>query len=388
MSDVPFKVVDFSTHMSGPMAAHLLRNAGAEVIRVEHPKFGDGNRGAGPFIAGVGNVHVGLSGGVRSITASNRSELWPTLVRSAVQWADAVIVGGRQPDLAKRGIDFATIKAINPRAVYCHITGYGLSGPWANEPAHGQNVDARAGRVHPVSEDGVLVTPTGMRTAGTMLAGVFAAMGVLAALVRRGSDGPGEFVHSSLWHSAMWWSWRDANMLANEHRNWHEYRDMGSRYAVYETADGRAMLLCPVEKKFWDAFCEVADMPDEFRQRGDWSAGMEWGFEDEREAIASRIRLRDLDAWSELFVERDVPFSPILTLEEAMNSDHAQALDLMVDSEAGGNPVKVMSPPWQQGSDPEAISSHTIPAVPDLGEHSADVLQEWGLGGHDISAFR
>ncbi|WP_345568009.1 CaiB/BaiF CoA-transferase family protein [Streptomyces plumbiresistens] len=379
--------MDFSTHMSGPMAAHLLRAAGADVIRVEHPSYGDGNRGAAPFIAGVGNAHAGLSGGVRSVTASTRSEQWPTLIRAAAQWADAVIVAGRQTDLTRRGLDFATVKKSNPRVVYCHITGYGLAGPWAGKPAHGQNVDAVAGRVIPLREDGHLVTPTGMRTAGTVLAGVFGAMGTLAALVRRGADGPGEYVHSSLWHSAMWWSWRDANMLANEDRGWHEYRDMGSRYAIYETADGRAILLCPVEKKFWHAFCDVAGVPTRYRDRGDWSEGMEWGFDDEVEVIADRMRTRDLDQWSGLLTACDVPFSPILTLQEAMNSDHARAVDLMVASDVDGKPVTIMSPPWQHAGSPDVVAAEEVPGPPKLGEHSVDVLEEWGLSEFAPSAF-
>lgn len=373
--------------MSGPLAVHLLRAAGADVVRVEHPSHGDGNRGAGPFIAGTGNAHAGLSGGVRSVTASTRSEHWPKLVEAAAQWADAVIVGGRPDDLARRGLDFATIKKHNPRAVYCHITGYGLTGPWADKPAHGQNVDAVAGRVRPVREKGQLVTPTGMRTAGTVLAGVFGAMGTLAALVRRGADGPGEFVHSSLWQAAMWWSFRDANMLANENRAWHEYRDLGSRYAIYETADGRALLLCPVERKFWHAFCDVAGLSTEHRERGDWSGGMEWGFDDEVPLIAERVRTRDLDEWMELLAARDIPFSPILTLEEAMSSEHAQEIDLMVPSEVDGQPIMIMAPPWQFAESPEAIASQAVPAPPKLGEHSAEILAEWGLSGMDPSSF-
>lgn len=385
--DATFRVVDFSTHLSGPLAAHLLRHAGADVVRVEHPAFGDGNRGTAPFIAGVGNMHAAVSGGVRSITASTRSEQWSTLVRSAAQWADAVIVGGRQVDLQRRGIDFATIKSHNPRVVYCHITGYGLGGPWADRPAHGQNVDAVAGGVVPTRENGLLFTPKGMRTVGSSLAGVFAATGTLAALVRRGADGPGEFVHCSLWQSAMWWSWRDLNMLANEDTGWQEYRDLGSRYAIYETSDGRAVLISPAERKFWDAFCDVAEMPQECRERGDWSQGMDMGYDDEREVIAGRMRMRDLETWSNLLAENDIPFSPILTLDEAMRSDHAEAVGLMVPSEVNGTPIRIVAPPWQHASVPEAVAPQAIPGPPQLGEHSASVLRDWGLGDCEPDAF-
>src|ERR1700749_5076919 len=119
------RIADFSTHLSGPMASHLLAEAGADVIKVEHPVFGDGNRGMSPKIAGTGDFHIGLNSGARSLALSSRSPHWHDVIAACARWADAVIVGSRPVDARRRGLDFASIAAANPSIVYCSVSGYG-----------------------------------------------------------------------------------------------------------------------------------------------------------------------------------------------------------------------------------------------------------------------
>lgn len=388
----PLRVVDFSTHLSGPMASHLLVEAGADVIKIEHPVRGDGNRGNDPKLAGVSDMHLALNPGTRSLAVSTRSPHWSGVVEAAVAWADAVIVGNRPSDSAKRGLDFPTLLKANDRLVYCVISGYGLRGPWADYSAHGQNMDAYAGRVELDWDEGEPVTRLGWRSAGTTLAGMFGAMGVLAGVVRRDRGGGPQFVHTSIWQSAMWWNWRDLNTLANIGEGWTEYRDMGSRYNVYATEDGRAVLVCPVEKRFWDVFCDLAELPDELRDRGDWTHSMEFGFDDEMPVIAAAMRRRTMGEWREALLAADIPFAPVLTLEEAMSSDHAAANDVLrTTTTAAGDEVRVAASPLRLDPDLDSALEPGLAPLgppPDVGQHNDDLLAEIGLTdliGEDLS---
>ena len=261
--DASIRIVDFSTHLSGPLATHLLTELGADVVKVEHHIRGDGNRLDGELIEGAGVMHLALNSGARSLAVNSRSPDWPKVIAACAEWADAVVLGTRPADARRRGMDFETMSAANPRLIYCAVSGFGDNGPWRDYTAHGQTIDTFAGLVPVEPGDPQPQTRGGWRTAGTTLGGVFAAMGVLAALHRRDNGVErAQYVGVSLWQAAMWWSWRDLTTLANADHRWLDYSDLGSRYSLYETADGRVMLLAPAEQRFWESFCEILDLPE------------------------------------------------------------------------------------------------------------------------------
>ena len=381
-SGSPLKVVDFSTHMSGPLAAHLLVEMGADVIKVEHPVQGDGNRGNDPKFRGISDLHVALNSGTRSFAISTRSDHWKPVVGALMEWTDAVIVGSRPLDAVRRGLDYSSLLKFNSELVYCLISGFGLMGPWVDFKAHGQTMDAMAGRVELEWVDGQPQTREGWRSAGTTLAGVFGALGLLGGITRRDRGGGPQFVHASIWNSAMWWNWRDVNTLANNGELWHEYRTLGSRYSMYATADKRALLVCPLEKVFWQRFCKIADLPTEYEERGDWEHSMDFGYEDEIPVIASAVGKRTLEEWSELLEEAEIPFSPILTLEEATMSEHANDNNLLRGTELPDGRALIAASPVQFYPDVDtAVVSgiEDLPPPPELGSNNEEVLRLIGF---------
>jgi crotonobetainyl-CoA:carnitine CoA-transferase CaiB-like acyl-CoA transferase len=381
------RIVDFSTHLSGPLATHLLTELGANVIKVENPRTGDGNRLDGELIEGVGVMHLALNSGARSLTVDRRSAEWPEVVAACARWADAVVVGARPADARRRGMDFATMQASNPEIIYCSVSGFGDNGPWKDYTAHGQTIDTFAGLV-PVDDGEVQPhTRPGWRTAGTTLGGVFAAMGVLAAMHRRDSGRrTAQYLSVSLWQAAMWWSWRDLTTLANVGTPWLDYSDLGSRYSLYSTADGRVMLLAPLERRFWERFCDILDLPDERRAFGTWDeTGMCHGageaFDVERVLIAERIRVHPLDHWVPLFEQAEIPFAPLLTVREALESEHAEVNGVLRETSVNGTRLRIPAIPLRISDSDAALQGPLGPLSPppDLGEQREELLRELGV---------
>jgi crotonobetainyl-CoA:carnitine CoA-transferase CaiB-like acyl-CoA transferase len=378
------RIADFSTHLSGPFASRILSDLGADVIKIENPRTGDGNRGVGPFIHGVGNLHGALSAGARSLAVDRRSRHWDSIVQSCIRWADVVLVGARPSDAARLGLDFASVAKIRADTVYCLISGYGEDGPWRDFTAHGQTMDAMAGLV-PVEWEGETPrTPVGWRSSGTTLAGIYAAVGIMYALYQRERGARGALhVSIPVWSAAMAWSWRDVNCLSNLGHPWNEYQDLGSRYAMYGTADHRALILAPIEQKFWEQFCDVAGLAH-LRADGSWGAGMDFGrgvtYESERVEIARAVGARSLQEWVELLSATGIPFAPVLTLAEALGSEHAAALGVLRDTTIDGQPARVPGSPVRV-TDADHVGAHPGPVAgpPRLGQHTDEVLAELGL---------
>jgi crotonobetainyl-CoA:carnitine CoA-transferase CaiB-like acyl-CoA transferase len=377
------RIVDFSTHMSGPLASQLLMQLGADVIKVENPRLGDGNRRLEPLINGYGLFHIALNSGARSLAIDRHSVHWDRVVAACVRRADAVIVGSRPVDAARRGLDFATLLKINPEIVYCSISGYGQKGPWRDRTAHGLNPDVCAGIVPIQLEAGQPGPHAAYQSIGAPLAGVFAALGILAALRERDSGTGARYVNTSLWESAMWFSWRHTTAQANLGQPWLAYREMGSRYSIYQTSDDKAILVCPIEQRFWEAFCDLVGLPNEWKVQGDWgTSGMDNGFgrDYERLSIAEAIARRPLADWVRALEQADVPFAPVLTIAEALRTDQAAANGLMRETRINGAPALIPTIPVAIGRSPGSSRDHAaIAEPPTLGQHTAEILAELGL---------
>ena len=379
------RVVDFSTHMSGPLASYLLRDMGAEVIKIEGPRSGDGNRVIGPDIAGTGKFHAGLNAGAKSLCVDAGSPEWPEIVQAAVRWAEVVIVGSRPDDARRRGLDFETVIELAPEVLYCGITGYGTEGPLSPLPAHGLNIEALAGRIDlTFTPDGIPIVPAGFASSGAPLAGVFAATAILGGLYQKSCGRPVSYVAVSLWGAAIWWNWRHLNLLLNTGTaSGTEYSDFSSRYSIYTTAEGRAILICPIERHYWQRFCQATELGLENAERGRWQKGapLDYGYEDEYRLISDAIAKRTVDEWIEALGRADVPFAPILTPLEAARSDHANENQILRTVIHRDQLAHVVSSPIRIGSGlEESRRQADLGPVPELGQHDEEILTRLGLG--------
>lgn len=388
------RVADFSTHVSGPMACRRLAQLGADVVKIEAPPFGDGNRSLGASVRGEGIFHAYLNAGTRSIVADPRSEGWGSLVEAIARWADVLIVGNRPATARRLGLDFKRIRTYRSDIVYCQITGYGLDGPWADYPAHGLNMDALAGVVPIEWLGGLPSAPSSYRTVGNSLAGIEAALGIMFALYQTGRDGVARYVHTSIWETALSWAWRDLTTYEAVGTPMADYLNLGSRYRMYRTSDHGAILVCPLEQKFWQRFCDIVDLPAELRERGEWSTGVDTGesYPGEIEIIQGRLDTRSLDEWVSDLSAADVPVAPVLDWRAVCQSEHSQANGVWASFDYRGDIVRVPAAPVSvsavSGADPadtaEMALRHRRKAEhvgppPLLGEHTTEVLQDLGV---------
>jgi crotonobetainyl-CoA:carnitine CoA-transferase CaiB-like acyl-CoA transferase len=371
------RVLDLATHYSGPLAARILSDLGADVVSIEHPRLGDGNRGSEPLVKGEAVAHLMFNAGKRSVAVDRRSPEWPDVFSGALRWADVVIVGGLPEVLAGRGMDFASCCKINPRLVYCVVTGYGEVGPWRARPAHGLNADMAAGLV-PVERtaDGPRVR-SDFRSAGTTVAGLQAAIGILEAVRRRDATGVAQRVSVSIWESAMFWHWRDVTTLANAGTMMPSYSDLGVRYAIYETGDNELLLICPIEQKFWERFCDMAGLPAEVRAHGDWSAtGMDYGYEEEHSIIAKAVARRSAADWVEALNSAGIPYAEVLTPAAALASEQAQATGVLRPVVGCDTTFLVPRIPIDLADAHDEVSAGPELSLPDLGSDTAGFLRD------------
>jgi crotonobetainyl-CoA:carnitine CoA-transferase CaiB-like acyl-CoA transferase len=384
-----FRVADFTRYMPGPMAGRLLRDLGAEIIKVENPRTGDATRGFAPYIHGEGLFHVSLNAGIRSLAMSSRAPEWKQVIEALARWADVMIVGGLPEGLEKLGIDFDALVKVNPRIVHCNVTGYGEKGPLCSLPAHGLNPDAYAGIVPLDWKDGLPYPQAMYQSAGAPLAGAFAALGILAALRRRDETGEPQRLSVSLYGAAVWWNWRHVGAYANLGEKWFSYGDFGGRYATYETSDRKIILVCPIEKVFWEAFCTVLGLPEDWKARGAWGRsemdhGMDYPWE--RAEIAERIREKPRDHWEKEFVRVKIPFACVLSLEETLASEQIGAIEAMREVSVNGRTAKIPSMPVQFAKNNLGGPLKTPMRTPALGEHTQQILAELGVSTKKKSA--
>jgi crotonobetainyl-CoA:carnitine CoA-transferase CaiB-like acyl-CoA transferase len=375
-------VVDFSMHLAGPGASHLLTELGADVIKVEHWRGGDGNRAIPPLVDGVSIMHIALSAGTRSIGVDPRAEYWPELVRACCRWADIVIVNTHGDDARKRGLDFATLRQHNERLVHCTVTPYGSTGPWNRVQSHGPQVDAFAGGLAVKWEGDTPRIARGFRPISPTVAALYTALGAYAALRRRDELGTAIAVDISMWGSTVAWLWRDVTSTANATAPPVEYEDLGCRFALYRTSDRKAVLLAAADQASWVRFCNAAALADR-AEIGDWSKGSDYGGGDEERAIIqARIGERPLAEWIEVLSLNGVPFAPALSIEEVLASDHAEANGVVGRTTVGGHDAYFpRSPIHIRTADeaPSEISELNLESPPTIGQHDAEVLRLLGI---------
>ena len=311
-------VLDFSTLLPGPLAGLMLAEAGAEVIKIERPG-GEDARHFQPMVGGESAAFLLLNRGKTSQTFDLKDEAERERLMTLIRRADILLEQFRPGVMARLGLGYEQLRAINPRLIYCSISGYGQSGPREGEAGHDINYIGNTGLLdlQPGPVEHPVVPPM---LAADIAGGSFpAVINILLALRARDQSGQGCHLDIAMTDAMFTFAWY-ALALGSASGRFPKPGDLmlvgGSpRYQLYPTKDGRLVACGALEQKFWDAFAGVIGLSAEFADdRRDPKAT--------REAVARIIATRSADEWRPLFAAADCCATIVAPLEEALRDPH------------------------------------------------------------------
>jgi len=369
------RVLDLSRLLPGPYCSRILSDFGAEVIRIERPGGGDWSRYVPPLDpeTGEGLLFRALNRGKKNLTLDLKAEEGKAIFFRLVETADVVLESFRPGVMERLGLSYDTLSEINPQLIYCSLSGYGQEGAHKGRAGHDLNYVGLSG----------LLDLTGSREEAPCMPGaaiadiagaLWAAIGILQAVVKRQQTGRGQRVDASLLGGALSTlslpvaHWQGGQPL---HRG---TGDLGGGlvcYNIYQVKDGGYMTLSALEPKFWTAFCLAIGRADLVGQSFAPAVPGEPVYEDLCTLFQSRTR----QEWIETLGESDACCEPVYDVGEALDSSPVQALQML-----GG---EGLLPPIRLS----AQEAREARPAPSLGQHTDDYLSELGYNPEEIHAL-
>ncbi|NLA37613.1 MAG: CoA transferase [Actinobacteria bacterium] len=398
------RIIECSILGPGALTTHLV-DLGADVIKIESPAGDYIRRMTWPIVEGTSLMHLHISRGKRSLVLDLRTDEGVELFKELVKDADAVIEGMRPGGMARRGLGYDDLRAINPKIVFCTISGYGMTGPYAQMPSHGIAYDTWAGLVNPETDDEGFCYIPEHPSIGIHAGPLFGAFGVVSAILGARATGEGcalEIAQSDA-AAAMDWlrseTWKayerpEDEVTGNPSDNFERrapgtagMRD-GVRYQFYVTADDRHVLFMASEQEFWKNFCEGVGRPELFdrwpgSQYGDHAKGNR-----ELQAILKDVFLTKTAAeWIHFGDEHNTPIAPVNTPKTIAEDPQFQArFEWMPADEVGaemlGTPLKFADVDMPRMTKAPTVGQHTDAVLADvLGFDAARIaeLRERGV---------
>ncbi|PWC87250.1 CoA-transferase [Azospirillum sp. TSH100] len=387
------RVLELSRVLAGPWSAQTLADLGADVIKVERPGAGDDTRAWGPPWAGDQSAYfLSTNRGKRSITIDFERPEGQELVRRLAAQADVVIENFKVGGLVKYGLDYDSLKAVNPRLVYCSITGFGQTGPYRNRAGYDFMIQGMGGLMsitgQPDGEPGGGPVKVGVAVTD-IFTGLYATIGIMGALAHRDRTGEGQQVDLALLDVQV-------AVLANQAMNClvggKAPQRLGNAhpnivpYQAFATRDGHIILAVGNDGQF-AKFCTVAGRPE--LAKDERYATNPARVANRKELVAlleELIRTRDSHDWLSALEQVGVPCGPINDLAAVFEDPQVKARNIHQDlpHPTQGSVPTVASPIRYSGT---PLVHDTAP--PTLGQHTDTVLADYlGLGEADIAALR
>ena len=327
------RVLDFSTLLPGPLATLLLAEAGAEVIKIERPGRGDEMRSYVPKFGADSVNFAMLNRGKRSIAIDLKAPDAIDRMRPLVASADVIVEQFRPGVMDRLGLGYEALKAINPRIVYCAITGWGQTGPKADVAAHDLNYVAQSGMLAlAAGADGAPVVPAAL--VADIAGGTYpAVINILLALRERDRTGVGcklDIAMADNLFVFMYWAIGNGLVAGEWPKPGADLVTGGSpRYNIYRTSDGKYVAAAPLEQKFWENFCESIGLDARYRH----DVGNEAATKSE---VARVIAARTAAFWERRFSGQDVCCCVVSSIEEALADPHFAARGIFDGKLTGG----------------------------------------------------
>lgn len=382
------RVIDFTRVLAGPAASLALADLGAEVLKIEPPGTGDETRAFPPFRRGESHYFLSVNRGKKSIVIDLKSAAGVALVRDLVAKCDILIENYRPGVMERLGLGYEALSAVNPRLIYCAISGFGMTGPLRDRPSFDIVLQAMSGAMSVNGEVGRPPTKLGIPL-GDLVGGINGPMAILAALYERSVTGRGRLIDVSLLDGMLgllaylpqlaFFTGEDPKPQGSEHVNL-------VPYGVFPAQDGSVVIAC-LMNSFWKRICRALGMED-------WIDDPRFesieGRRDHREIVNGRIfeatRLRSVADLVELFTKFQVPHAPILGIKAALSQPQAAAREMVVETDHPAlGKIPIVGRPIKFPGDPQPIPA----APPVLGQHTDHILRDiLGLSPERIRSLR
>ncbi|WP_270578326.1 CaiB/BaiF CoA transferase family protein [Caldibacillus thermoamylovorans] len=366
------RVLDLSRLLPGPFCTMLLADFGAEVIKIEAPELGDYARHYEPKIDENSVMFHSLNRNKKSVTLDLKTDEGKDQFLQMVGKADVVVESFRPGVMKRLGLDFPVLEKINPRLIYCAISGYGQTGPYAEMPGHDINYISYAGLLELMGEkDGKPIVPA-VQVADLAGGAYPAVTGILLALLEREKSGKGQFIDISMMDGviSLLQSTLPNYLMKNIPSKRGEQMLSGGLacYEVYQTKDGRWLAVGALEMKFWRIFCQKLGKPE-------WIPLLNEPDEVQYKLthdIQTVMYTKTLAEWMDIFEDAEACVSPVLTFAELVNHPQVQVRRMFETIEQDGIPVKHIGIPIKLSRTPGKIRT----AAPKLGEHTEYYLNQ------------
>jgi formyl-CoA transferase len=377
------RVVDLTRALAGPFCTMMLGDLGADVLKIERPGRGDDSRGWGPpFVGepygpyrGESAYFLSTNRNKRSLTVNLKTEEGQAIIRSMVERSDVLVENFRTGTLDRMGLGYEALQEVNPRLVYCSISGYGRTGPYAERPGYDFIIQAEGGMMGVTGPEEGPPFRVGIPIVD-INTGMFAATAILAALRARDLSGEGQLVDVSLLDS-------QAALLTNVASNYlvgnQEHRRLGNAHpniTPYEAfpARDRWFALAANNERQWATLCEVMGQPElkddprfaDNTARLDHRAAL-------REILDQAFQTRNADEWLAELKTAGLPCAPINTIPDVFEHPQAEARQMVLEAEhASAGTVRFPGFPYKLSGTPAAVRW----PPPALGQHTEEVLGE------------
>lgn len=381
------RVLEVTQIMSGPTCGLLLADMGADVIKIEKLEGGDDARGyRDPQVGGVSAPFMMMNRNKRGLALNLKSPKGRALLLKMVKNADVLVENFRGGTMDKLGLGYEALKAENPGLIYCAITGYGRTGPYADKGGFDLIAQGFAGLMSITGEAGRPPAKSG-NAVSDMNAGVLAALGILAAYIHKLKTGEGQVVDTSLsdaalqqtyWHAAVWFATqRSPEPTGSAHI-------LTAPYQAFEASDGW-INIGGANQTNWERICDVLGHPE-------WRSDARFATNSDRMAhlgvlvdlMNVVVRTRTRAEWQAAFDAAGVPAGPVHTIGEALSHPQTVARGMVVEVEhpqAGA--TRAIGCPIHFSASPDRSST----PAPLLGQHTREVLREFDLPEAEIDAL-
>jgi crotonobetainyl-CoA:carnitine CoA-transferase CaiB-like acyl-CoA transferase len=364
------RVLDLTRLLPGAICTLMLADLGADVIKIENPESGDYARWTPPLIDGYGAYFHATNRNKRSVTLDLKREDGRAALHKLAASADVLIESFRPGVMARLGCDYPTLSAVNPRLIYCALSGWGQTGDYAARSGHDLNYAALSGLIGEMN----VPQPLGGQVAD--VGGAYtAAAGIMAALFRRERTGDGTLLDIALHESALAfasYAWVEAVTHADSALPRGVLSGRFACYNVYKTRDRQPVALAALEPRFWANFCAAVErldlvtdymLPDRQRYLVD--------------EVTEIFALRTADEWDAALEDADCCYSRVYTLHDVSGDPHVRSRGSL---DVGANGVPYLRTPIRMhGVEPMRGTA------PGFGEHTHEVLRAAGLTDDEIA---